>query len=169
MKRAFFLLLVLILVVTMPACSSMSKQEPSNPSESESNKQALNDFYNKLAESKELLDTLADDIYDNWYAAEHNNAFGGDANAAILAAEQENAEKLNQIKTLDTEIVDLYKEVKDSLPYSLYRIMTVYTDYYETVVNVKPSVTYELLSYSYDREEAEKELASLLRDLSYEI
>ena len=163
MKRILFLLLVLILVVTMPACSS------SNPSEPESNVQELTDFYNKLAESKELLDTLADDIYDNWYAAEHNNAFGGDADRAILAAQQENAENLTKIKSLDAEIVDLYKEVKDSLPYSLYRIMTVYTDYYETVVNVKPSVTYELLSYSFDREYAEEELASLLRELSYEI
>jgi hypothetical protein len=81
-------------------------------------------------------------------------------------AQRDNAENIEKIETLDAEITALFKLVKDTEQGDLVKdIMSAYSDYYEFVINVSGSFK----SYSADKETLKKELASLLRDLSYEI
>ena len=127
----------------------------------------LSDFYNKVVESQELLDDVADDIYSNWYDAIYNDEFGEDINVAIAYAQVDHKEDLEKIELLEDEITELFKELKDDKNngHLIKDVMSAYSDYYEFVVNVSGSFN----SYSADKETLKKELASTLKDLSYEL
>ena len=161
MKKYFSLFLAFAIVFSMTACGSSQPAETTNP-----DKQNLTEFHEKVLESQELLDTVADDIYSNWYDAIYEDKFNENINSAILAAQIDNADNLEKIEALDKEIAELFKKVKDTEQGDLVKdVMSAYSDYYEFVVNVSGSFK----SYSADKETLKKELASLLRDLSYEI
>ena len=130
-------------------------------------KKKLSTFYEKVSESQELLDSVADDIYSNWYDAIYEDEFGEDINIAIAAAQIDHEEDLAKIELLDKEITELFKELKnDKNNGSLVKeVMSAYSDYYEFIVNVSGSFN----SYSAEKETLKKELASLLKDLSYEL
>lgn len=160
MKKALSLLLLITLIISMCACS----QIPVSDNNSKNTK--LSDFYSKVSESQALLDDVADDIYNNWHGAVYDDEFDGDIDTAILVAQMNHAEDLEKIETLDAEIAELFKSVKDGNCSDLVKnIMSAYSDYYEFVVNVSGSFD----SYSANLETLKKELASLLRDLSYEL
>ncbi|MBE6792066.1 MAG: hypothetical protein E7534_01015 [Ruminococcaceae bacterium] len=151
MKRLLSLFIALIMTVSLCACGSGEK---------------VTDFYNKVTESQDLLDAVADAIYSNWYDAIYEDEFGEDINTAIYMAQLDHTDDLERIEELDAEISDLFKEIKDTEQGALIKdIMSAYSDYYEFVVNVSGSFN----SYSADKETLKKELASLLKDLSYEI
>ena len=153
MKRILALALAVILCFSMTACGNKTTEK-------------LTSFYDKVTESQELLDTVADDIYSNWYDAIYEDEFNENINLAIASAQIDNEENLEKIETLDEEISAIFKEIKDSEQGDLVKdIMYAYSDYYEFVVNVSGSFK----SYSADKESLKKELASLLKDLSYEI
>ncbi len=126
----------------------------------------LEAFYDKVHESQELLDEVADDIYSYWYDAIYEDYYGGNINTAILLAQSANSSNISRIKELDEEIGILFKSVKEGECGKLVKeVMSAYSDYYEFVINVSGSFK----SYSADKETLKKELASLLRELSYEI
>lgn len=126
----------------------------------------IQSFYNKVIESQQCLDIVADDIYSYWYDAIYEDKYGGDINKAILYAQLENSENLDKIKANESEIQSLYKEVRDSdFSLEVKAVMSAYTDYYEFVVNVSGSFK----SYSADKETLKKALASALKDLALEI
>ncbi len=128
--------------------------------------QTVSELYEKVSESQKLLDAVADDIYSYWYDAIYEDEYSGSIDLAIAYAQVENEENLEKIEALDAEIAALFKEAKDSKQGELVKeVMSAYSDYYEFVVNVSGSFK----SYSADKETLKKELASLLRDLSYEL
>jgi len=160
-KKLAAILLTLAIILSFSACGAAAPPETTSP-----DKQNLSKFHEKVTESQKLLDTVADDIYSNWYDAIYEDRFNEDINTAILMAQLDNSENLEKIETLDAEIAELFKLVKDTEQSSLVKeVMSAYSDYYEFVVNVSGSFK----SYSADKESLKKELASLLRDLSYEI
>ena len=123
-------------------------------------------FYEKVVESQQCLNIVADDIYSYWYDAIYKDKYNGDINTAILYAQLDNSENLAKIETNESEIQSLYKEVRDSdFSVEVKAVMSAYSDYYEFVVNVSGSFK----SYSADKEILKKELASAWKDLSLEI
>ncbi len=126
----------------------------------------LQEFYDKVSESQELLDTVADAIYRNWYDTIYNDKFGENIDLAIASAMVDHSDDIDLIKALDGEIVGLYKTVRDTkLSAEVKSVMTAYSDYYELVVNVSGSFN----TYSADKEMLKKALSSALKDLSFEL
>ena len=123
-------------------------------------------FYDKVVESQQCLDIVADDIYSNWYDAIYEDEYDGDINTAIYYAQLYNSENLAIIEANESEIQALYKKVRDSdFSAEVKAVMSAYSDYYEFVVNVSGSFN----SYSASKETLKKELASALKDLALEI
>ena len=154
MKKVLAIVLVFSMIVCFAGCSDKKAE-------------VMSEFYDKVAESQELLDSVADDIYSNWYDAIYEDEFGEDINLAIASAQIDHEEDLNTIESLEDEITALFKTLKDDPENGrlIKDVMSAYSDYYEFVVNVSGSFN----SYSADKETLKKELASLLKDLSYEL
>ena len=128
-------------------------------------KKHVEDFYNAVVKSQELLDIVADDIYRNWYDYIYEDAYSS-IDMAILYAQIDNAENLEAIEANETTIHDLYKKAKDSdLEDEVKEVMSAYSDYYEFVVNVSGSFE----TYRRDKETYKKALASALKKLSLEL
>lgn len=160
MKKVSAAILILVMTVSFVGCGSSSVVD-----ESSSHSKKLQTFYYTVTESQELLDQVADAIYRNWYDAIYNDEFGESIDLAIAYAFNDNKEEVDRIKELDAEIADAFKDVKDGERSELVKdIMSAYSDYYEFVINVSGSFN----SYSADKETLKKELAGLLRELSYE-
>lgn len=160
MKRILSGILILVAAFSLVGCS-LNPIDMLNGS-----KRNLSNFYDRVAECQDLLDAVADDIYDNWHAAIYEDEFGSDINLAILSAQIEHDEDIQRIEFLDQEITDLFKKVKDGKHSELVKdVMSAYSDYYEFVINVSGSFN----SYSAEKENIKKELASALKDLSYEL
>ncbi len=160
MKKILALLLSALLCMQMAACGTTPNQSE------DTGKENLQSFYDKVSESQQLLDKVADDIYSYWYDAIYKDKYNEDVSTAVYMAQLANADNIKKIETLDEEIGALFKDVKDSEQSTLVKdVMSAYSDYYEFVVNVSGSFK----SYSADKEILKKELASLLRDLSYEL
>jgi len=135
-------------------------------SEEEGKEDKVQVFYDKVVESQQCLDILADDIYSYWYDAIYKDKYGGDINTAILYAQLDNSKNLEIIEANESEIQSLYKEIRDTdLSVEIKAVMSAYSDYYEFVVNVSGSFN----SYSASKETLKKELASALKDLALEI
>jgi len=161
MKKMMVGLLALALSVGIIGCSGGKSEEKSIRSKQ------MSEFYEKVSESQELLDSVADDVYSNWYDAIYKDKFNDDINLAIVSARIDHKDDLDKIETLDEEITKLFKKVKndEKIGDLIKDVMSAYSDYYEFVVNVSGSFK----SYSADKETLKKELASLLKDLSYEL
>ena len=126
----------------------------------------VSDFYDKVSEAQELLETVGDDIYDNWHAAIYDDEFNDDIDLAVSMAQLDNADNLDRLEELDGEISDLFKDIKDSKNGDLIKdVMYAYDDYYELVVNVSGSFK----DFSAKNEDLNDELISALNVLSYEI
>ena len=126
----------------------------------------VSDFYDKVSEAQELLETVGDDIYDNWHAAIYDDEFNDDIDLAVSMAQLDNADNLDRLEELDGEISDLFKDIKDSKNGDLIKdVMYAYDDYYELVVNVSGSFN----DFSAKNEDLNDELISALNVLSYEI
>jgi len=158
MKKLCGLFLVFSMVLSLTGCVALLPFSSSNK---------LEDFYEKMCETQNLLDDVADTIYENWYDAIYNDEFGDDINVAIAAAQVTHQADLERIEALDTEIADLFKDLKDDKSYgeTVKKVMSAYSDYYELVVNVSGSYK----SYSEKKETLKKDFASALKELSYEL
>lgn len=125
------------------------------------NKNKETEFYDTVLESKELIDDLADDIYKNWYDAIYNDEFNGDINKAIAEAYDAHEEDLEKIYANDTQITELYKDIRDGkLKSEAKDVMDAYNEYFTVVVECSGSFN----DYSEEKEPAKKALASALKD-----
>lgn len=130
------------------------------------NKEKEQEFSNIVSESQELLDILADDIYDNWYDCIYDDLYSGNINVAVAAALSENEDNIEKIEANDKKIKALYSEIKDGdLKEEAKDVMNSYNDYYALVMEVSGSFK----SYSEEKEKYKKELSSSLRDFSIEL
>lgn len=161
MKKLFALLLCIVMVFSLAACGGTGGGSKKDDSEEQ-----LQEFYDCVKESQELLDAVADDIYSNWYDCIYKDKFLESIDYAIACALSDHEEDIERIEELDAEIADAFKEVKDGESAELVKdVMSAYSDYYEFVVNVSGSFE----TFKTNKETLKKELASLLRDLSYEL
>lgn len=123
-------------------------------------------FYDAVYESQELMDTVADKIYSNWYDAIYEDKFSDDINIAISTAIKDNSDNITKINELDAGIAEYFKAAKESkCGDKVKAVMSAYTDYYEFVINVSGSFN----SYSESKEKLKKELSSALKELSFEL
>ena len=123
-------------------------------------------FYEKVSQSQQYLDSLADDIYSYWYDAVYKDKYNGNIDLAIAFAFDNNSENVSKINENEKAIQSLYKEVRNSeLSTEVKAVMSAYSDYYELVVNVSGSFK----SYSENLEKYKKALASALKKLALEI
>ena len=151
MKKIIVAVLSLAMALSLIGCGEAKK---------------VNAFHGKVTEVQNLLDSVADDIYSNWYDAIYKDKFNEDINLAIAAAIADHESDLDQIEELDAEIADLFKAIKDGANGDKIKaVMVAYSDYYEFVVNVSGSFK----TFSADKESLKKELASSLKDLSFEL
>lgn len=161
MKKLLALLLCIVMVFSLAACGGTGGGSKKDDSEEQ-----LQEFYDCVKESQELLDAVADDIYSNWYDCIYKDKFLESIDYAIACALSDHEEDIERIEELDAEIADAFKEVKDGESAELVKdVMSAYSDYYEFVVNVSGSFE----TFKTNKETLKKELASLLRDLSYEL
>jgi hypothetical protein len=179
MKKLLALLLCIVMVFSLAACGGSDKSDKKKPSvETEERTTTttedlaaleaakLQGFYDLVKESADLLDVVADSIYRNWYDCIYKDKFYESIDLAIASALVDHKEDVDRIKELDENIAGSFKFVKDGEQGALVKeIMSAYSDYYEFVINVSGSFN----SFSASKETLKKELASLLRDLSYEL
>ena len=124
------------------------------------------EFYDTVVESQTRLDEIGDDIYSYWYDAIYKDKYYGSIDIAIATALSDNSENVNFVKENETKIQSLYKQVRDSdLKVEIKAVMSAYTEYYEFVMNVSGSFN----SYSANKENYKKALATALKDLSMEL
>lgn len=153
MKKISASLLLIAIIFSLCSCESAEKEN-------------LAAFYNKITESRVLLDSVADDIYSNWYDAVYKDSFNDDIDIAIAFAQLAHSDDIEAIKSLDSEISTLFKELKDTKNSELIKeVMSSYSAYYELVINVSGSFR----NFSDNKEPMKKELAGLLKELSYEL
>lgn len=158
MKKALLLVLATVFILTGCSMSENSLMVGGDDSNEE--------FYEAVSESQELLDDVADDIYNNWHGAIYNDEFGGDIDVAIYAAQLDHSDDIKKIKSNDSIIKDLYKKVRDGkLSDETKDVMQAYNEYYEFVINVSGSFN----SYSANKETLKKALSSALKNLEMEI
>ena len=110
-KRLFVLALSLIMVFSLVACDIGTRSDDAGE---DSGMKAAQDFYDKVSESQDLLDELADDIYRNWYDRIYKDKFSENINIAIASALADNSENVDKIEALDGEIADLFKAAKET-------------------------------------------------------
>lgn len=155
MKKTVSLLLALsLLLLTFSSCGFLKNNKKEQK------------FYDLVSETQDLLDTVADDIYSNWYDCIYEDKFSDSIDLAIASAMLDNKANLEQIEENNAEIKKLYKEVKDGdLEDEVKEVMQAYNEYYAFVVEVSGSFN----SYSANKETLKKALATSLKNLDLEL
>ena len=155
MKKTVSLLLALsLLLLTFSSCGFLKNNKKEQK------------FYDLVSETQDLLDTVADDIYSNWYDCIYEDKFSDSIDLAIASAMLDNKANLEQIEENNAEIKKLYKEVKDGdLEDEVKEVMQAYNEYYAFVVEVSGSFN----SYSANKETLKKALATSLKNLELEL
>ena len=162
MKKVIAMALCVVMLFSLTACG---RGLLPNLDLVSSNTQAASDFYDCVVESQALLDEVADDIYSCWYDYVYEDEYTS-VDMALYVALAINEDNLTRIEELDVEIASLFKDAKESkCGPQVKAVMSAYSDYYELVVNVSGSFS----TYSESKEKMKKELASCLKDLSYEL
>lgn len=124
------------------------------------------EFYDLVYESKELLDIVGDDIYNNWHDCIYNDAYLDNIDYAIAVALEDNADNIEKIIENDAKIKEKYKDVKNGdCSEEAKEVMQAYNEYYSLVVEVSGSFN----TYSANKETLKKNLASALKNFSFEI
>ncbi len=164
MKKTINKTFVKLVALILGICSLMFCACDSEPVTSDTEK--IKQFYDKVYESQQCLDAVADDIYTNWYNAIYKDYFYGSIDIAIASAVSNNNGNITVVEDNDEIIKSLYKEIRDSeLSDEIKEVMSAYSDYYELVINVSGSFN----TYSASKETYKKALASALKDLEMEL
>ena len=103
-------------------------------------------FYYLVLDTKELLDEVSCDINNRWYMAVYED--NGNANAVIETLLEEKKDVINTINSNNEQIIELYREIRDSGSYILYDAQSViisYNAYYASTLEVS-NKTYEFYS-----------------------
>ena len=164
------LVLVLALCLLLPAiigCSSSDDGASDSGSDASSEPTyEIQQYYDLVLSTQELLDDVADDIYSYWYDAIYKDKYSGSIDLAILYAQSANSANLDTIESNNETIKNLYSQIKDSkLSTEIKAVMQAYNAYYSLVVEVSGSFK----SYSADKETLKKELANALKNLDFEL
>lgn len=124
------------------------------------------EFYDLVYESKELLDIVGDDIYNYWYDCIYYDAYLDSIDYAIACAQEDNADNIEKIIENDAKIKEKYKDVKDGdCSDEVKDVMQAYNEYYSFVIEVSGSFN----TYSASKETLKKNLATALKNLSFEL
>ncbi len=176
MKKHVVFLAMLILSILMSGCtySNYSKPVTSKPATTKEVKTTENvqAFYDKVVESKVILDEVATDVCAAWKDASSDyKATTKDINNAIEKAKKAHSEDIDKIKELDTEIQALFKKAKEEAPnltveFAIKNAMTRYSDYKDSILNANEALdSFGYVSIS----SAEDILESSLHDLFAEL
>lgn len=159
------MLLCLLLAITMclPIVFLVGCNKDEGGNEETSTAAKVNEFYETVVESQSRMDTIADNIYRNWYDAIYNDKFACNVDLAIAYALSDNKANFDFIKENEKKIQSLYKGIRDSeVSNEIKDVLYAYSDYYEFVINVNGS----LESYSANKEKYKTELSNSLKHLS---
>ena len=170
MKKILVLVLALCLLLpTIIGCSSSGNGTSNSNSVSNAPSEPtyeIQQYYDLVLSTQELLDDVADDIYSYWYDAIYKDKYSGSIDLAILYAQSANSENLDTIESNNETIKNLYSQIKDSkLSTEIKAVLQAYNAYYSLVVEVSGSFK----SYSADKETLKKELANALKNLDFEL
>lgn len=174
MKKFLAILLILCLSLPLVTSCSLLNQQTVNSLYPNSNEvptstepiEQIQEYYDLVLATQDLLDTVADDIYSYWYDAIYNDKYYGSIDWAIMMANADNSENLDVIETNTETIKALYSQIKESkLNAEIKAVMQAYNAYYSFVVEVSGSFK----SYSADKETLKKELSNALKNLSFEL
>lgn len=162
MKKLIALILTLSCILALfVGCNSSEKSD----SDDSNGRAKENEFHDLVADTQELLDEYADDIYSCWYDYIYEDEYSS-VDAAILAAMIENSSNIEAIEANNEAIKELYKDVRDGdLSTEVKAVMQAYNEYYSFVMEVSGSFN----SYSASKESLKKELATALKNLSFEL
>lgn len=155
MKRFFYFLLALCQLLCLTACNLGS-----NATQKEA------EFYALVDSTQDIIDIVADDIYQHWYDCIYKDKYRESIDYAIAVALSDNEENINVIKSNTAKIKNLYKTVRDGkLSEEVKAVMQAYNDYYALVIEISGSFE----SYSEKMETCKKALSSSLSNLSFEL
>lgn len=142
MKKYITILLVLLLCFSLSGCAFL-KQIMTGEVASKENTKA---FYNKVIESKEILDNVATDVCAAWKDATYDYKLSTkDVNDAIEKAKNEHSENIAKVNEFDKEIRNLFEkakpEMKDfSSETVLKQVMTAYSEYMDDIINANEAL-----------------------------
>lgn len=143
MKKIISFLLVIVFCISLNGCAFLSVLRSETPNSTE---QYASTFYNKVSESKILLDRVATDVCAAWRdAASDYTLSTKDVNDAIEEAKQEHSESIAKINSLDTEIRELFTEAKEEAKNfiqeeALKRVMTSYSEYKDSILGANEAL-----------------------------
>lgn len=142
MKKILSILLVFVLIISLSGYALLKAITTEDFGSTED----ANNFYNKVNESKVVLDLVATDVCAAWKdATQDYNLSTNDVNKAIEKAKNAHSEDITKINELDKEIRDLFNiaknEMKDySAEYALKQVMTAYSEYKDSILNANEAL-----------------------------
>ncbi|MBR3837350.1 MAG: hypothetical protein IKJ74_04305 [Clostridia bacterium] len=142
MKRIFSIFMVFVLTVSLSSCGLLNVFMAGNTGSTENAKA----FYDKVNESKTLLDLVATDVCAAWKDATRDYTLTtNEINQAIETAKNAHSENVARISELDKEICDLFDKAKDevrgfSAEYVLKSAMTAYSEYKDSILNANEAL-----------------------------
>ena len=142
MRKILSILLVFILSISFSGCTLLNVNMDENVDSTEN----AQSFYNKVNESKELLDIVATDVCAAWKDAAYDyNLSTKDVNEAIEKAKNAHNDNITKINELDKEIRDLFDKAKDemkefSAEIALKQVMTAYSEYKDSILNANEAL-----------------------------
>ena len=142
MRKILSILLVFILSISFSGCTLLNFNMDENVDSTEN----AQSFYNKVNETKELLDIVATDVCAAWKDASYDyNLSTKDVNDAIEKAKNIHSDNITKINELDKEIRDLFDKAKDemkefSAEIALKQVMTAYSEYKDSILNANEAL-----------------------------
>ena len=142
MRKILSILLVFILSISFSGCTLLNFNMDENVDSTEN----AQSFYNKVNETKELLDIVATDVCAAWKDASYDyNLSTKDVNDAIEKAKNIHSDNIIKINELDKEIRDLFDKAKDemkefSAEIALKQVMSAYSEYKDSILNANEAL-----------------------------
>ena len=167
MRKILSILLVFILSISFSGCTLLNVND-----ENVDSTENAQSFYNKVNESKELLDIVATDVCAAWKDASYDyNLSTKDVNEAIEKAKNSHNDKITKINELDKEIRDLFDKAKDdmknvSAEFELKQVMTAYSEYKDSILNANEALDeMGYIGVSYSKKSLDRALQDLFTEL----
>ena len=164
MRKILSVLLVFILSVSFSGCTLLNI----NMGACEN----AQSFYNKVNESKELLDIVATDVCAAWKDAVYDyNLSTKDVNDAIEKAKNSHNDNITKINELDKEIRDLFDKAKSEMKntyaeFELKQVMTAYSEYKDSILKANEALDASgYLGVSSSKDSLDRALQNLFAEL----
>ena len=142
MRKILSVLLVFILSISLSGCALLNVKMEENIDSTEN----AQNFYDKVNESKVILDLVATDVCAAWKDASHDyNLSTKDVNDAIEKAKNIHSDNITKINELDKEIRDLFDKAKYEMKnasdeFALKQVMTAYSEYKDSILNANEAL-----------------------------